>query len=53
MGPVDKDPSDPGVDLHIIQLCEEGAVGTTWPRIHPHCHLPSPEWLDVVADDGL
>jgi hypothetical protein len=49
---MDKDPSDLSVDLRIVHLGIEGAVGTTRPRIHPHCHLPSPEWLDVVADKG-
>jgi hypothetical protein len=47
-----KDPPDPGVDLHTIQLCEEGMIGTTWPRIHPHSHLSLAEWLDVTADKG-
>jgi hypothetical protein len=28
---------DPGVDLRITQLLEEGTDWTTWPRIHPHC----------------
>jgi hypothetical protein len=49
---MEKDPSDLGIDLCIVQLGGEGAVGTTCPRIHPHCHLPSPEQLDVVADEG-
>jgi hypothetical protein len=49
---MDKDPSNLGVDLRIVQFSEEGAVGITWPQIHPHYHLPSPEWLDVAADEG-
>jgi hypothetical protein len=49
---MDKDPSDPGLDLRIIQLYDEGTVEATWPRIHPHCHLPSSEWLDTTADEG-
>jgi hypothetical protein len=49
---MNKDPSDLGVDLHIVQLDVEGTVGTAWPRIYPHCHLPLLEWLDVVADKG-
>jgi hypothetical protein len=53
IGPMDKDPLDPGIDLRIGQLDREGAVETTWPRIHPHCDLLSPKWLDVVADEGL
>jgi hypothetical protein len=28
-------------------------VETTWPQIHPNCHLPSLKWLDTVADEGL
>jgi hypothetical protein len=50
IGPMDKDPSDLGVDL-IIQLGGEGAVETTWPKIHPHCHLPSSDRLDMTADE--
>jgi hypothetical protein len=42
-----------GVDLHIAQLLKEGTIGTAWPRIHPHDHLPSVEWLDAVTDKGL
>jgi hypothetical protein len=49
---MDKNPSDLGVDLHIVELCGDGTVGATWPWIHPHCHLSSSEWLDVVADEG-
>jgi hypothetical protein len=45
-----KDPSDPGVDLHAVQLYGEGTTGTTWPRIHPHGHLSPAEWLDATAD---
>jgi hypothetical protein len=49
---MDKNPSDPSIDLCIIQLYGEGTVGSTWPWIHPHCDLPSSEWLDVAADEG-
>jgi hypothetical protein len=49
---MDKDPLDLGVDLRIVQFGGEGAVGATWPRIHPHCHLLSLEWLDEVAGAG-
>jgi hypothetical protein len=52
IGPMDKDPSDLGIDLRIVQLGGEGAVGTTWPRKHPHCDLSSPEWLYMVTDEG-
>jgi hypothetical protein len=52
IGPTDWDSSDLGVDLCIVNLGGEGAVGTTLPEIHPHCHLPSPEWLDAVANQG-
>jgi hypothetical protein len=48
-----KDPPDPGVDLHTVQLCREGTIGTTWPWIHPHSLIPLAEWLDTVADKGL
>jgi hypothetical protein len=34
-----------GVDLRIVQLPEEGAVGTTWPRMHPRGHFSSTKWL--------
>jgi hypothetical protein len=47
-----KDPSDQGVDLHIIQLCEGGTVGTTWPWIHPHGHFSLTERLDSMAKKG-
>jgi hypothetical protein len=49
---MDKDPSDPGIDLRIVQLCEEGMVRATWPWIHLDFHLPSSEWLYTVADEG-
>jgi hypothetical protein len=29
IGPMDKDPSNLGIDLCIVQLDREGAVGTT------------------------
>jgi hypothetical protein len=48
---MNKDPLDLRVDLRIIQLGGEETVGTTWPQIHPHCHLPSLEWMDVAADE--
>jgi hypothetical protein len=50
---MDKDPSDPGADLCIIQFCGEGTVEVTWTQIHPNCHLPSSEWLNAVPDKGL
>jgi hypothetical protein len=52
IGPMDKDPSDLGVDIRIIKLYGEGTVGAAWPRICPHCHLLLLEWLDVVADES-
>jgi hypothetical protein len=48
-----EDPSDKGVVLCIIQLCVEGMLVTTLPRIHPHSYLSLVEWLDAVADKGL
>jgi hypothetical protein len=45
-------PPDPGVDLCITQLCGEGTIRTTWPRIHPHGHFLLTEWLIVAADKG-
>jgi hypothetical protein len=47
-----KDPVDTGVDLHIVQLLRVGTVGTTWPCIHPHGHLPLVERLNPVAEKG-
>jgi hypothetical protein len=44
---------DPSDDFHIIQLNKERTVGASWPWIHPHCHLLSPEWLNATADKGL
>jgi hypothetical protein len=52
MDPLNKDPSDPGVNFRIAQFGGEGMVGAAWPRIHPHWHLKPPEWLDEVADEG-
>jgi hypothetical protein len=52
MGPEGKDPLDPSIDLHIVQLSSEGAVGATGPRIHPHGHRPLSEWLNVAAYKG-
>jgi hypothetical protein len=52
IGPMRKDPADLGVDLHITQLLGEGAVGTTWPRIHPHGHPPLTEQLNSTAEKG-
>jgi hypothetical protein len=51
MGPKSKEPPNPSVDLHMIQLGRAGAVGINGPRIHPHCHLPSPEWLNATIDE--
>jgi hypothetical protein len=48
-----KDSSDLGIDLCIHQLNREGAVGAARPRIHPHCHLTPPEWLDTAANEGV
>jgi hypothetical protein len=31
IGPMSKDPVDPGVDLSITQLLREGTAETTWP----------------------
>jgi hypothetical protein len=53
MGPESKDPPDLDINLRIIQLSREGAVRTTGPQIHPHCHLLSPKWLNAVAYEGL
>jgi hypothetical protein len=52
MGPESKDTSDPGINLRIIQLDRDGAVGTAGPRIHPQCHIPPSEWLNATADEG-
>jgi hypothetical protein len=52
IGPMDKDPSNLGVDLYIVQLSEEGVIRATWPQIHSHCHLLSSKWLDAAADEG-
>jgi hypothetical protein len=52
MGPKCEDPMDPGVDLRIVLLGEEGTVGAARPRVHPHCHRPSPEWLNAAIDEG-
>jgi hypothetical protein len=49
---MDKDPLGPGVDLRIVQLYGKGMARATWPRIHPHCHLSSSEWLEVTNDEG-
>jgi hypothetical protein len=45
-----KDPSDLGVDLRIAQLCGEGMVGTTWPRIYPHGHSSLTEQLHPMSE---
>jgi hypothetical protein len=37
--PESKDPPDPGIDLRISQLDQEGAVRAAGPWIPPHCHL--------------
>jgi hypothetical protein len=52
IGPMDKNPLVLGVDLYIVQLYGEGTIGATWPRICPHCHLPSSKWLDMATDEG-
>jgi hypothetical protein len=46
------DPSDPGVDLCIGQLCGKGTVRTTWPRIQPHGHFSLMEQLELAAKKG-
>jgi hypothetical protein len=38
--------------LYITQLLEEGMVGITWSRIHPHGHLPLMERLNPAAKKG-
>jgi hypothetical protein len=48
-----KDPVDLSVDLCIAQLLEEGTIGTTWHRIHPHGHLPLIEQLNPTTEKGL
>jgi hypothetical protein len=48
-----KDPVDPGVDLCIAQLLEEGMVRTTSPQIHPHVNRSLMEWLNPVTENGL
>jgi hypothetical protein len=53
IGPKSKSPQDSGVHLCIIQLCGEGTIETTWPRIHPHSLLSLAEWSNTVADKGL
>jgi hypothetical protein len=50
--PMSKDPSDLGVDLRIAQLCREGEVETTWPRLHPQGHLSPMKRLDPAAEKG-
>jgi hypothetical protein len=50
--PESKDPPDPGIDLRICQLSQEGAVRAVGPWIPPHCHLPPQEWMDAVTDEG-
>jgi hypothetical protein len=47
------DPLDPGVDLRVTQLREEGTIRTTWPRIHPHYHSSQMERLDLAAEKVL
>jgi hypothetical protein len=48
-----KDPSDPGVDLHVTQLYGEGTIRTTWPWIHSYGHSLLTEQLDPIAEKGL
>jgi hypothetical protein len=50
---MNNNPSDLGVDPCIIQLGEEGTVKATWPQVCPHRHIPSSEWLDAAANEGL
>jgi hypothetical protein len=52
IGPMNRDPSDLGVDLRTVQLSGEGTVGVAQPRIHPHRHFSAVEWLDAEADKG-
>jgi hypothetical protein len=52
MGPESKDPADPSIDLLITQLGRGEAVRIARPQIHPHCHLPSLEWLNAAAYEG-
>jgi hypothetical protein len=47
-----KNPSDPGVDVHIAQLYREGTVRTTWPRIPPYGHSSLTERLDPMVEKG-
>jgi hypothetical protein len=47
------DPVNMGADLPITQLFRKGMVGATWPRIHPHGHLPLMERLNLAAKKGL
>jgi hypothetical protein len=41
-----------GVDLHITQVHGEGAVETTWPRLHPYGHFSPTLQLDPTAGKG-
>jgi hypothetical protein len=50
--PRSKNPSYLGVDLRIAQLRGEGAVGTTWPRMHLHGHFSLTKRLDPTAEKG-
>jgi hypothetical protein len=52
MDPLNKDPSDLSINFRIAQFDREGMVRAAWSRMHPHWHLPTPEWMVVVADEG-
>jgi hypothetical protein len=47
------DPPVLGVDLCIVELYDEGMIGTSCPRIQPQSHLSLAEWLDMVTHKGL
>jgi hypothetical protein len=53
VGPRSKNPSYPGVDLHIAQLHREGVVGTTQPQMHPCDHFSLMKRLDPAVEKGL
>jgi hypothetical protein len=47
-----KDPWNPSVDLHIIQLFREGTVGTIWRWVYLHGHLSLVERLNPTDEKG-
>jgi hypothetical protein len=47
---MNEDSLDLFFDLHTVQLYGEGTVRAARPRIHPHSHFSSTEWLDVMVD---